>query len=126
MSKNKQKPDINKVNRKRLAEALAELREIPSATFAEAEVCMDELANALRDAFWGTKTKAFGNRTPALHDVVDKLETAFGLDEAAVDAAYELKNHIEDTYQEDEDEDVFYDVGEAAKELADLLEKFIA
>jgi hypothetical protein len=125
MKRFKPKPAISKKDKDRLQASLSELRELPIGTFAEAELCMDQLASALRDVFFGKDAKPLKMRAPALYEVVERLAIDFGLDDDAVDAAYELKNHIEDTYQPDRDEVVFYDVEDSAEILAALLENFV-
>lgn len=123
--KRKQPPDINKEYLDAFREALLEFRNMDPSHFSGAEVVMDDLASVLCDLCLGGVDKAFPGRTPSLSEVLENLKRANGLSQEAVNAAYTLKAHLEDSYLEDADYDLMEDISYTVNELADLIHEFI-
>ena len=93
--------------------------------FSEAEVAADNLAAELREAFFEPSEPSFAGKTPSLYDVVSLISRRYGLGEVAVDAANDLREKLEDSYTEEEDDDVMDEIREVAEVLIIELRKFI-
>jgi hypothetical protein len=123
-SKTPEKPRPSDDAWEALRDALLDIESLPGYDLSEADVTCDNLASALVDAFFLGKKNPFRGRAPALYEVVEQMEETFGVSDDAVDAAYKIKELIEDAYGEDEDDSIGEEVKEWADALVAELEKF--
>jgi hypothetical protein len=108
-----------------LRKALNKLESIPDYDLSQAELASDNVASALITVFLPGRKNPFIGRAPALYEVVEKLHERFDLEDEAVDAAYEMKSLIEDSYRFDEEDEIGYEIKEWADDLIKRLEKFV-
>jgi hypothetical protein len=109
----------------RLNKAFNRLECIPEYDLSEAELASDNLASALITVFFPGRKNPFIGRAPTLYEVVEKLDERFDLGDEAVEASYEMKSRIEDSYRFEEEENIGDEVKEWADDLIDRLKKFV-
>lgn len=122
--KRKEPPHLSSKQRKTIEGALTELECVETYDFSEAEVSMDNLASLLQELLF-PESDPFPGKLASLYEVIEELHRQYDLKEAAVDAAHELKNLLEDTYREDRDDEIFYDVKEWTEALITHLKVFL-
>jgi hypothetical protein len=117
-------PGISSKARKKIEGALDELGDI-GWIFSEAETASDNLAGALRDAFFFREKSRFAGKTPNLYEVIGELDEEFDLPSDAVDSAAELESLIEDSYRDDDDDDILDDIRDWASTLIGAIREFL-
>jgi hypothetical protein len=126
--RNQREPEKFKASVKALGtlrDALNKLESMPEYDLSQAELASDNVASALITIFLPGRKNPFIGRAPALYEVIEKLHERFDLEDEAVDAAYEMKSRIEDSYRFEEEDDIGYEVKEYADDLIDRLNKFV-
>jgi len=123
MNKLRAKPFLDEETRGRLDAAMSALEEI-GWVFSSAEIAADNLAKALRSVFFKGRHAPFAGKTPSLYDVIDQLADVYGLSQDAVDASDSIKSKLEDSYRDDDDDDILCEVREWAEVLVCKLSDF--
>jgi hypothetical protein len=100
MTQKLKKPPLDGKNRKEIERALDEIEEMDVSNPAASEVALDNLASLLRKLFFADQRQYLTRRTPSLYDLVEKMHKVYDLEESILDAAYELKTALEDSYIE--------------------------
>lgn len=100
MTQKLKKPPLDGKNAEKIEGALDEIEEMDVSNPAAAEVALDKLASLLRKLLFADQSQYFTRRTPSLYDLVEKMYKVYDLEESILDAAYELKTAIEDSYIE--------------------------
>jgi len=108
-----------------IEDAFTELENVEAYELSEAEVASDNLSSALITAFFHGRKNPFIGREPTLYEVVDRLHEKYGLSDAAVEAAHEIRSLIEDAYAADEDDVIYEDIKDWTNILIAELRKFI-
>jgi len=127
----KRNNDLSDEELEDLAHSFDELENVDSYELSEADVACDNLASELIEKFLAHKKANFTGRTPSLYEVTKKMRKEYeaaddeGPLKLSEDAAYELKNRLEDAYREDREEDISEEVSEWASTLISALKKFI-
>jgi hypothetical protein len=114
-------PKLDPRAMKRLTDAFDELVDISAWDVAEWQVGADNLADALRVTFFNEGIDPFVGRDASLVDVLLELRERFRMSDKALEAAFDLQDYIEDSYREDIDSDIEYEIREAAEALVQAL-----
>jgi hypothetical protein len=100
MTQKSEKPELDDQTCKDIEGALKELIQMEITNPAAVEVASDNLASLLRRWLFAGKSHFFSRRTPSLYDLVEGMNKVYDLDEDTLDAAYELRTALEDSYIE--------------------------
>lgn len=110
-------PTLSRIAKERIKDALSNLESADGSTLSEIQVYSDELADALRKAYFDERKDPFPGFTASLTDVLDELDSHYDIGESALICAYTLQESVEDSYREDLDEDLESDVAHTVQEL---------
>jgi hypothetical protein len=98
------RPKLSARKLKAIEEALDDLGSSTVYNPKRMQVAADSLASTLRKGFSRGKKNVFGADAPSLHAILEAMHDSYGVEDSVVDAASDLMNLIEETYEDDIDE----------------------